>query len=92
MQQRKKRFKPPTELEVAKYMTEKGVKPIVAVVEAAKFTGYWESMDWARKAGKMKSWKGSVATWIGNLNADKFTGKELLTRAAKADALRRINR
>lgn len=86
------RFEPPSELDVAKRMVERGVQPQHAVIEAEKFVGFYESKDWHVGKSKMKSWRGAVATWVAGLDQRKMTGKMLLTRAAKADALRRINR
>jgi len=82
------RFRPPSELEVARRMVERGVKPQHAVIESEKFVGFYESKDWHVGKNKMKSWRGAVATWIAGMDQTKLTGQALLTRAAKAQALR----
>ena len=87
---KKKRMVLPTEQEVALHMAKHcGLKPEAAVREAQRFMGYWESCGWRRKGGPMVSWRGSVASWIGYVDADKFTGKGILDNAAKADFLRK---
>ena len=86
---KKKKMVRPTEEEVALHMAKVcGLKPDAAVREAQAFMGYWESNGWCRKNGPMLSWRGSVAWWMNNVPADKFTGKEIMDRAAKADFLR----
>ena len=83
------KFEPPTEQEVALYMAAHHyVDPQVAVNEAMKFIGFWESRDWSRGKEKMKSWKGSVATWVGNLPATSLTGQGRMNNMAKVDWLR----
>jgi len=37
------------------------------------FYDYWDGLDWFRGKTRMKSYKGSISTWIGN-NYDKNTG------------------
>ena len=87
---KKKRMVLPTEQEVAIYMAKvSGLKPEAAVSEASAFMGYWESNGWRRRNGPMLSWRGSVAWWVKNVDASKFTGRKIMDDAAKADFLRK---
>ena len=80
----------PSEKEVALRMMDLYVKPDVAVTEANKFVGFWDSCGWCRKStGPMRSWRGSVQTWVGNLDRGDFTGEGVMDRAAKIDQLKR---
>ena len=86
---KRKRMVRPTEQEVAIRMADRGLKPDLAVSEAVKFMGYWESKGWCRGTEPMRSWEGSVAQWVANADPSKLTGKEIMNRAAKADFLRK---
>ena len=83
------KFEPPTEHDVALYMAKRHyVEPQVAVKEAVKFIGFWDSRGWSRGKEKMKSWKGSVATWVGNIPASSLTGEGRMRMVAKDDHIR----
>ena len=64
------------------------MKPDAAAVEAKKFICWYEGRDWYTGKTKMKSWRGAVGFWCGNLSHDKLTGNGKLRHGAKADHLR----
>ena len=86
---KRKKMARPTEKEVALRMMDLYVRTDVAVTESAKFMGYWESRDWARGAEPMRSWRGSVQSWVNNLDRGMFTGEGVMDRSAKIDQLKR---
>ena len=87
---KKKKMVLPTEAEVAMHMANNcGIKPDLAVPEAIRFMGYWESKGWCRGKEPMRSWRGSVSSWVANVDARNLTGAEIMDRAAKADWIRR---
>jgi hypothetical protein len=84
------KFEPPTEKDVAMYMASHHyVKTSEAVVEAKKFMGYQEAHGWIVGKQKAKSWKGLVATWVGNLPPHKFTHQRSEEIRKKDEQLRR---
>ena len=85
------KFEPPEEQDVAEYMVlTHDVLPDVAVVQAKAFHGYWESRGWARGKEPMKSWKGSVATWVSRFTPDMLSGNGRLKWAARIEHLREL--
>lgn len=53
------RFTPPSVLEVAAYIKEKGYRQFTA----QKFCNFYEAKGWMVGKNKMKDWKASVRTW-----------------------------
>jgi hypothetical protein len=56
-----KRFTPPSVVEVAAHVKEKGY-----TFSAEKFVAYYESKGWVVGTSPMKSWKAACATWQSN--------------------------
>ena len=62
-------FTPPTELEVAAYMTARGIQD--AFREAEKFVAHHAQRHWKVSGGKgplMSDWKKAVVTWQGSMS------------------------
>lgn len=61
-----KQFKPPVQLAVQQYMTERGLDFNQAKNESEKFCDFYISKGWMINKNKMKCWKASVRNWLRN--------------------------
>ncbi len=65
-------FVPPTLIEVENEMIAKGLTKHEAKNQAEIFMAHFENRDWKFKGGrKMKSWKLSIVTWLGNYKENR---------------------
>jgi len=61
---------------------------------STEFYDYWDGLDWFRKKTRMKSYKGSISTWIGNnyentgSNSQRFNGESAADKTAASIANR----
>jgi len=60
-------YDPPSVEDVAKVMSEKGVKDAFIYREAEKFVAYYDGQDWRKANGQpLTVWKSAVAYWVNN--------------------------
>lgn len=68
-------FVPPNLQEVAEKFIENGLAAVDAEKQAKKFIDFYQKRFWTVQNVPMSSWRGAVATWVGNLKKRKNTQK-----------------
>lgn len=77
-----RRFRAPTQKEVAKYMKERGCN---VLAESEKFIDFYECKGWMVGKNKMKDWKAAARNWLKNVklnhNVVQMSDVELINKA-----------
>lgn len=80
IKKKRKVFVKPTVQELQAQFIEKGLPKDVANTQANKFFNYFDSCGWVigKSRKPMVSWKGAVATWVGNLSGTYSSSKSMV--------------
>ena len=70
--EQKKRFTPPTVIEISCQMESKGLVLSEADSQADNFWNFYESKGWFVGKNKMKNWKAAVNNWLKNYKPAKL--------------------
>lgn len=66
VKQTRTQFKPPVQLAVQQYMTDRGLDFNAANKESESFCDFYASKGWMVGKNKMKDWKAAVRNWLKN--------------------------
>lgn len=80
----RKRFVPPTQIEVEQFFSEKGWT--LAKIESEKFVNFYESKNWYVGKNKMKLWKGAAANWMTRANEKQASNQTAREKSAQRNA------